>query len=287
MKTKEYALYPGCTSHSTGLEYNLSMHAVFEKLGFEFKEIDDWNCCGGAAASALSNLLGLALPARNIKQTELQDKPLAIPCPGCFNAVMRAKYALENDPEMKKKIEEVVGFEYQGKIEVKSIHEVLFDNFTVDEIKEMVVKPLTGLKVVSYYGCALVRHPDIVKMGDHENPIFFDELVEALGAEPVDWSYKTDCCGADLGMTHKKISENIADKICGGAVETGADCILTACGLCQINLDIKQTGTNARKIPVVYFSELMGIAFDLPKRNKWWSKHIVDVKPLLKEKGLL
>ena len=280
------SFYPGCTAHSTGIEYSLSMHAVLDALGIELLEIDDWNCCGGAAAHCLSQLLGLALPARNIARAQLQDLPLAIPCPGCFNAVKRAQNALSNDPAMRGRLEDVVGFEYKGDLEVKAIHNVVMD-VGLERVKEGVKKPLTGLKVVSYYGCALVRDPKVVQMGDYENPMFLDDIVTILGAEAQDWSYKTDCCGADLAMTHGKIAEDIADRITGMAIEAEADCVMSACGLCQINLDMKQTGENDAMIPVFYFTELMGIAMDLPEREEWWDKHIVDVRPLLKSKDLL
>ena len=277
----EVSYYPGCTSHSTSIEYSKSAQAVFEALDVKLSEIDDWNCCGGASAKSLSNLLGLALPARNIAKAQEKGLPMAVPCTGCFNAEKRAQNALENDPEMKKQLEDVVGFTYKGNVDIKAMHEVLLEMVGIDKIKAAVKKPLTGLKVVSYYGCQLVRHPEIVKMGDYENPTFFDEIVTALGAEALDWSYKTDCCGVDASLTHAKVANDRADKICSMAVEAGANCIISSCGLCQINLDMYQTGKNSSKIPVFYFTELMGIALDLPKRNKWWKNHVVNPVPLL------
>ncbi|MCK5585452.1 CoB--CoM heterodisulfide reductase iron-sulfur subunit B family protein [Candidatus Bipolaricaulota bacterium] len=278
----EYSFYPGCTAHSTGLEYSLSLHAVAHTLGIELKEIDDWNCCGGAAARSVSNLLGLALPARNIAKAQERDLPLAIPCPGCFNATKRAQNALSNDPQMRARLEEIVEFQYEPGLDVKSMHEIFLEPDMLSRLSDSLRKPLNGLKVASYYGCALVRHPDIVQMGDHENPVFLDELASALGAEAVDWSYKTDCCGADLAMTHGKIAAEIADNIVAGAIEAGADCLIASCGLCQVNLDMRQTGKRQKKLPTFYFTELMGVALDLPKRNQWWSMHIVNPKPTLK-----
>jgi len=262
------------------------MRAVLDALGVRLSEIDDWNCCGGAAAHCLSKLLGLALPARNIAKAQARDLPLLIPCPGCFNAVKRAQNALANDPKMKKKLEEIIGFTYKGDLQVKAMHDVVLD-VGLEKITSRVTMPLSGLKVVSYYGCALVRDPKVVQMGDCENPMFLDEIVTALGGEAQDWSYKTDCCGADLAMTHGKIARDIADTITGMAAEAGADCVLSTCGLCQINLDMKQTGDNGDKIPVFYLTELMGIAMDLPERDPWWDKHIVNVRPLLKSRNLL
>lgn len=285
-ETKELAFYPGCTAHSTGLEYSLSLHAVFDALGIKLSEVDDWNCCGGAAAHSMSHLLGLALPARNIAKAQDRDLPLAIPCPGCFNAVRKAQHAMENDPELKAELESVVGFQYRGGLAVKALHEVILDYVGLDELKKCVKRPLSGLRVVSYYGCALVRDPKVVRMGDHENPTFLDAIMAALGAEAVDWSYKVDCCGADLGMTHGKMVVDIVSRIMGMAGEAKADCAATCCGLCQINLDMRQTGEKRSRIPVLYLTELIGIALDLPGRKKWWSKHIVDPGPMLQAKGL-
>ncbi len=282
----EVSYYPGCTAHSTSVEYSMSIKSVCNALGIKLRELDDWNCCGGASAKSLSNLLGLALPARNIAQAQKRDLPLVIPCTGCFNAVKRAQDALENDPVMKEQIEDIVGFTYNGNLSVKAIHEVVLELVGLDRIREVIKKPLTSLKVVSYYGCQLVRNPQVVHMGDYENPMFFDEIVAALGAEALDWSYKTDCCGVDASLTHTEVANDRADKICSMAVEAGADCIITSCGLCQINLDMYQTGEGYRKIPVLYLSELMGIAMDLPNRNVWWGKHIVDPRELLKSRGL-
>ncbi len=283
----EFAFYPGCTAHSTGLEYSLSLHAVADALGIKLREIDDWNCCGGAAARSVSQLLGLALPTRNIAKAQQHDLPLAIPCPGCFNAIKRAQYALSNDPDTRARLEEIVGFRYEGTLAVKAMHEVFLAPEILEGLRASLRRPLFGLKVVSYYGCALVRNPRIVQIGDHENPVFLDNLVTTLGGEALDWSYKTDCCGADLAMTHGKIAIEIADKIVGMAGEAGADCLMTSCGLCQINLDMRQSGTNKRRLPVFYFTELMGIAMDLPRRHQWWGMHIVSPRKLLKSRGLL
>ena len=287
------------------------MHAVCEALGIELTEIDDWNCCGGAAAHCLSTFLGLALPARNVAKAQAHKLPLAVPCPGCFNAVKRAQYALTHDPEMKQRLEEVIGFTYDEDLVVKSMHDLVLDDVGLDTLRSAVKYPLDGLKVASYYGCALVRDPKVVDPAsglknpaaagvdstaakrapgdsrDYENPTFLDDIVTTLGGTAVDWSLKTLCCGADLAMTHGKIAMDLADRITDVAIEAGADCIMSSCGLCQINLDMKQTGGNGTKIPVFYFTELMGIAMDLADRDEWWEKHIVDVHPALRQRSLL
>lgn len=283
----EVSFYPGCTSHSTGIEYTWSLRAVAEALGLELREIEKWNCCGAAAAHSLNRLLGLALPARNIAQAQLIDLPLAVPCAGCFNALKKAEYALTHDAEMRKSLEEVVGFTYDEKLQVKLMHQVIADDIGLDTVKGLVKRPLGALKVACYYGCALVRTPEVTGMGDYENPRFLEEMAEALGAETRDWSYKTDCCGADIAMTHGDIATEIADRITDMAMEADADCAMVSCGLCQINLEMRQSSKGRKRLPVFYFTELMGMAMDLPGREKWWKKHIVDPRPLLKSKGLL
>ncbi|UCF97292.1 MAG: CoB--CoM heterodisulfide reductase iron-sulfur subunit B family protein [Spirochaetaceae bacterium] len=283
----EVSFYPGCTAHSTGVEYSLSLHAVAEELGLELLEIEDWNCCGAAAAHSLSGLLGLALPARNLARAQERDLPLAVPCAGCYNALKRAQAALAGGGDMKEKLEEIVEFEYDEKLVVKLMHQVIMDQIGLEEVKRHIHRPLSGLKVASYYGCALVRSPEVVQMGDHENPLFLDEIVTLLGAEARDWSYKTDCCGADIAMTHSDIAVEIADRITDMALEAGADCAMVSCGLCQINLDMRQSARGRTRLPVFYFTELMGVAMDLPGTNKWWAKHVVDPRPLLKTLDLL
>ncbi len=283
----EVSFYPGCTAHSTGIEYTLSTRAVLDALGVSVTEIDDWNCCGAAAAHSLNRMLGLALPARNIAKAQEHDLPLVVPCPGCFNTLKSAQHALVSDEETRKELETIVGFRYKGGLEIRALYDVILNSIGLDRVRSAVKKSLSGLRVVSYYGCALVRTPEVVGVTEYENPLFLDEIVAALGAQAVEWSYKTDCCGADLGMTHGAPAREIADRITGMAREAGADCVMTSCGLCQINLDMKQTGAGGDRIPVLYFTELMGIAMDLPGREKWWPKHIVGVKPLLKSRDLV
>lgn len=283
----EVSYYPGCTSHSTGKEYSMSLHEVLGALDIQLAEIEDWNCCGAAAAHSLNRKLGLALPARNIAKAQGRTMPLVIPCPGCLGAIKNAQQALSDNPELRRELEEIVDFTYTGDVEVKAVHELIQERPGLDNLGDYVKKPLAGLNVVSYYGCALVRRPQIMKMGDHENPLFLDEIVSSLGGNALDWSYKTECCGADLAMTHGDIAAEITDKIAGMAIEAGADCIMVNCGLCHVNLDMRQTGKAREKIPVFYFTELMGIAMDLSGRNRWWKKHLVNPKALLVEKELV
>jgi heterodisulfide reductase subunit B len=265
------------------MEYGLSTQAVFKTLGVELVEIDDWNCCGAAATHSINHLLSLCLPARNISKAQSsQAGSLVVPCAGCFNMLKRAEHALKNDEAKRKEIEETVGFTYQPSLEILALMDVMLNRIGLEKVQEKLKRPLKGLKAACYYGCALVRHPKVTQLDDPENPQYLDRLIKSLGAEPVEWSYKIDCCGADLALTYGDIVKKLVGKIVAMAKEAGAQCIVTSCGLCQANLEMRQE----IGLPIFYFTELMGVAFEIENRDKWWSKHMISPKGLLKELGL-
>jgi len=280
----KFSYFPGCTDHSTSLEYGKSTREVFKVLNIELLEIDDWNCCGAAATHSINHLLSLCLPARNISKAQaLNAGPLLVPCAGCFNMLKRTENVLKKDETKRKEIEEIVGFKYDPSLEILALMDVMINKIGFEKIRQKVKKPLKGLKTACYYGCALVRHPKITQMDDPENPQYMDRLMKALGANPVEWSYKVDCCGADLALTHSEIVKKLVGRIVSMAEEAGAQCLVTSCGLCQANLEMRQD----RDLPVFYFTELMGIAFDIIDRKNWWGKHIISPNPLLSSMGLI
>lgn len=278
-ESQRYSYFPGCTSHSTAVEYDLSTKAVLKALGVELVEIEDWNCCGAAAVHSMNKLLSLCLPARNIAMAQKRDLELVVPCAGCFNMLKRAEGALKMDPDVRREIENTVGFTYREDLKIRALIDMVVNGIGLGRIEERVQRPLTGMKVACYYGCALVRHPKTTQLDDPENPQYMDQLMAALGATPVDWSYKTDCCGADLALTHGTAVVKLVNKIVGMAQEAGAQCLVCSCGLCQINLEMRQD-VKAFGLPVFYFTELMGVAFGL-KGATWWSKHMISPSALL------
>jgi len=275
----KYSYFPGCTSHSTAVEYDLSTKAVLKALGVELVEIEDWNCCGAAAVHSTNKLLSLCLPARNIAMAQKNDLELVVPCAGCFNMLKRSERALRTDPDSRREIESTVGFTYREDLRIRALIDIVVNGIGFDRIEKRVQKHLTGMKVACYYGCALVRHPKITQLDDPENPQYLDTLMAALGATPVDWSYKTDCCGADLALTHGDVVVKLVNRIVGMAKEAEAECLVCSCGLCQMNLEMRQD-INTLGLPVFYFTELMGVAFGL-KGNDWWAKHVINPSPLL------
>ncbi len=274
-----YSYFPGCTSHSTAVEYDLSTKAVLKALGVELLEIEDWNCCGAAAVHSMNKLLSLCLPARNIAMAQKRDLELVVPCAGCFNMLKRTERTLKTDPEMRGEVESTVGFTYREDLKIRALVDMVVNGIGFGRIEEKVRKPLTGLKVAAYYGCALVRHPKVTQLDDPENPQYLDRLISSLDATPVEWSFKTDCCGADLALTHGDVVVKLVNRIVEMAKEAGAQCLVCSCGLCQINLEMRQD-VDVLGLPVFYFTELMGLAFGL-EGTPWWSKHLINPSTLL------
>jgi len=280
-----YAYYPGCTIGTTAVEFGLSTDAVCQTLGIELLELEDWNCCGASSAHSLDHELSLRLPARNVALAQETGLDIVAPCPACYQHVLAADLRLREDEAWRREMEGMLGFSYRGEGRPRHLLEVLSVPQMLEEIRQRVVRPLAGLRVVSYYGCVLVRPPEITGWDDPEHPVRMDQVVETLGAEAVDWSYKVDCCGASLALSRADVVVTLSTRLAEAAREAGADVIACACGMCQINLDTRQA--QADKVPALYFTELMGLAFGLPGVNKWLSKHAVDPRPVLRERGLL
>jgi len=188
---------------------------------------------------------------------------------------------LKDGGDLARQIESIVGFTYREGLEILALIDVVVNRIGLDKVREKVTKPLDGLKVASYYGCALVRNPKVTQLDDPENPMYLDRLMETLGATSVEWSYKTECCGADLALTHGGTVVEMVTRIVEMAREAGADCITCSCGLCQANLEMRQQ-SDREPFPILYFTELMGVAMDLGGRKKWWKKHLINPEPLLR-----
>jgi heterodisulfide reductase subunit B2 len=280
-----YAFYPGCSLHSTGLEYSLSTRAVFSHLGFGLTELPHWNCCGASSAHALNHDLSLALPARNLALAQSTGQDLVIPCAACFNRMKSTDHTLRTDPETRSEIEELVGFRFTGETSIRPVLAVFYEDYGTQAITEAIVHPLTGLKVVPYYGCLLVRPPEVVQFDDPENPHIMSDLLRAAGAQVKDWSYATDCCGGSLSLSRSDVVQNLVGRLVDRAREAGAEALVTACPLCQVNLEMRQL--SQPKMPVFYFTELLGLALGVSETHKWWKKHLIDPRPLLQSAGLV
>jgi heterodisulfide reductase subunit B2 len=275
----KYSYYPGCSLHATGLEYDHSTRAVFRALGVDLDELEDWNCCGASSGHSLSASAATALPARNIAIAQKTGLDLLVPCAACFNRLKVAEHALKTDAAERQAIEQAVGFEYGGTLRIRNPLDVIANEIGLAQVGKMIKRPLTDMRVVGYYGCLLVRPPEVVQFDDPEHPQLLDGLLDRLGAKPLDWACATTCCGGSLSLTRVKIVNKLVDDLVARAREAGAQAMVTACPLCQMNLEMRQTA--AGKMPVVYFTELMGLAFGLPERAGWWSKHLISPQELV------
>ncbi len=279
----EFSYYPGCSLHATATEYDASTRAVFEALGAALVELEDWVCCGASSAHSASANLAVSLPAVNIALAQEAGKgDLVAPCAACFNRIKAADYALRNDPERRKEIEDAVEFTYTGDVHVRHPLDVVANN--LDSVAAQVKRPLTGLKVVSYYGCLLVRPPKLMEFDNPENPVLMNRILQTLGAEVKNWSYAVDCCGGSASLPRVDIATKLVTDLAVHAREAGAEAIVTACPMCQMNLEMRQS--NQPQVPIFYFTELMGLAFGLPGVGSWLGKHLIEPAAALRAVGL-
>jgi heterodisulfide reductase subunit B len=282
---KDVSYFPGCSLHGTAREYDESIQAVSSLLQIRLHELEDWTCCGASSAHCTDETLALALPVRNLAIAERSDRELLIPCVACYHRFKVAEKEAREHPQS-------LTIPYQGNVFIRYALDFFCEESILEELTKRQVKPLTGLKVVCYYGCLTVRPPKLTCVEDYENPQDMDRLLEMLGAEALPWSYKTDCCGASLMMTRTDLIRKLSQRLLSMALEAEADCIVTGCTMCQANLDTRQrelTRENGEKfnLPVLYFTELMGLALGHGDVRKWLRRHITDPISVLRAKGLM
>ena len=278
--TDGYSYYPGCSLHATGKEFHLSTEAVFAALGAPLYELDGWNCCGASSAHAVSPALTLALPTRNLALAQRAGRDVVMPCAACFNRHKAADRTLRADAEKRAQLERAVGFTYDGAVQVRALLDVVVNDIGLERVRARVTRPLEGLRVAAYYGCLLVRPPDVTAFDDPEHPVTMDRILEALGADARPYAYATECCGGALSLTAPKSAARMVDRLVSRAREAGAATMAVSCPLCQINLEMRQSGS--QKLPIFYITELMGLAFGLPDAEKWWKMHLIDPRPVLR-----
>jgi heterodisulfide reductase subunit B len=288
----KYAYYPGCSLEGSAAEYAHASEAVLEALGVELEEIDDWVCCGATAAHATSHLLSLALPAISCVTAEKQALDILTCCAACHSRLKQTNQQVKEDPKLQAQISEIIEEDYHGRVNVLHITEVLGREVGLEATKNRVRTPLKGLKVACYYGCLMSRMPESLRDDKSEYPMLLDNLMEAVGAEPLDWPYKTECCGAALTLARQKTVIRLCADILQMAKQNRADVIAVACPLCQANLDMYQAEAEKLlgerfSIPVLYFVQLMGLAMDLDPKRVCLDKLIVDPLPILAKKGFI
>jgi heterodisulfide reductase subunit B len=283
------AYYPGCSLHSSAAEYDHTMRDTARALGVDLVEPPGWVCCGSTPAHSCDHLLATVLPMRTLSIVEQMGiDTLTAPCSSCFARLKAASLAVAENDDLAAEVEREIGYAYKGTVAVQHAVDTLMDRAGTDRIAAAVKRPLAGLKVACYYGC-LVTRPGKVTGADHvEYPMQMDYLLRALGAETVDWSYKTDCCGGALTLTQTPLALELTGKILRNARDCGADVVATVCPLCQMNLDARQSQIGLEfRLPALYATQLTVLAFGLDVSAAALSKNLVDPRPVLQSKGLI
>lgn len=287
------AYYPGCSLHSTGIEYDISTRKVCGAMGIELAEVKDWICCGATPAHQCDELMSVALPAKNLVLAQNTDnlKEVCVPCSSCYSRLKFAK-ARMTDENMKKDIEHIIGSEYPQDINVLHVLDVIVEKAGIDTIKEKVVKNLGGIRVACYYGCLMTIPPKVTGKQQFENPTDMESVMEALGAESIDWNMKTFCCGASFALTQTDVVLELTRKVLADADSAGAQVISVGCPLCHANLDGRQQQINEKfntnfKIPIFYFTELVGLALGIEAKDLGIFRHLTEVRDFLEERALV
>ncbi len=283
MAVTKLAYYPGCPSGTHAIEQDISTKALFEKLGIELVEVEDWNCCG--AVEIEDPHLVYALNARNLAIAEKDNLDIATPCSICFYNLERTNRALREDKDLSAKIRGIdPALDYKGTIRARHTLDVIVNEVGLDEISKKIVKKVP-LKVAPYYGCYIGR-PSEIGFDDPDNPDSMDRLIELIGGEVVPFSQmKTKCCGGPLMMTKGDLAFEMTKKILEAAKAKGADCIVTACPLCHMLLDAKQPDIEEKysikiEMPVLYISQLLGLALGIDPKKLGLDKNIVSTKEI-------
>jgi len=284
-----YAFFPGCSMEGTARDYQKSSLAVGQALGLALPEIPGWTCCGSTSAHQTDHLLSIALPAKNLAVAAGQT--VVVGCAACYSRLKIANHEIAADPDTRKAVATVLGKDYDGKTQVLHLLEIMARDVGMRKIAQAVKHPLKDLKVVTYYGCLLARPPEATKFDDPENPTLMDKVMEAAGATVLDWPHKTECCGASYSITDVDIVKRLTREILAMAKAAGADCIVTACGMCQMNLDLRQRDTEKAagesfNLPVFYFTQLLGLAFGISRKDLGLRSLVTSPRKLLAERGI-
>ena len=283
----KYAYYPGCSAHSTARDMHESSLAVARVLGIELAEINGWTCCGATAAHQTDRQIAVSLPAANLVRAREMGLDMVVSCAACYNRSKTANYEILSSPDVRQQVSEVLGKDYDGSVKVRHLVEVLLEDVGIENLQKIFTRSLKDLKVASYYGCYLVRPPEITKFDDPENPTFLDRLVRAMGGESLDWPCKVDCCGGALGLTRTDVVVKLSAAIIEMAEASGADCITVACPMCQSNLDLRQKdmekATGKRfNMPILYITQLIGLCLGVSPKELGVDRLIVAPAAVLK-----
>jgi heterodisulfide reductase subunit B2 len=286
----KYAYYPGCSSHSTARDMHESSIAVAKALDIELAEIDGWTCCGASAAHQTDRALAASLAAANLVLARGMGLDVVVNCAACYNRSKIANYEVANSPAMRESVGKALGQSYDGSVAVRHFVEILVKDMGIQKLRKNFRQSLNGLKVACYYGCYLLRPPEVTQFDDPENPTIMEKLVEAMGGESLEWPGKVDCCGGGLNLTRTEITVQRSAAIIDMAQSAGADCIMVACPMCQTSLDLRQkdiekaTG-KSYNMPIVYVTQLLGLCLGISPKELGFERLMVPPTAVIKAAG--
>jgi heterodisulfide reductase subunit B len=288
-----YKYFPGCCMQCSARPYDMSMNVVAEKFGLTFDELEDWNCCGATETISLSKTTAYALVGRNLAIAAMQEggKQLVASCSSCYQNLKKLDHYMSKYPKVRQITDEVLaagGMSYDpGTLKIRHLFEVVMEDIGLEKIAAAVTHPLSGLRIAAYYGCFLTRPVfDEVPLDDPQYPTSLDKLVEASGATIADFSLKTECCSGHLTQINPQASLELLRRILKNASDGEADMIVTLCPMCQLNLDAFQRDVNAMfgtqfNMPVIYFTQMIGLALGAKPKALGLDKGIIPVAPVL------
>lgn len=268
-----YQYFPGCSLKSSSIEYDSSFRTVARAFDIQLNELDDWNCCGASPAPHhWVEVLGVLLAARNLHIASAGEAPLVAPCAGCYNRLKHAQFKLSHSEELRGKTSEVLGEDVRFQTEILNIVQLLNREITPETLAARSQDRLSGIKLGTYYGCLLVRPAEVIGYDDPRDPRKMEPLLKATGADVPHFALKTECCGSYMGLPRKEIVLRACHRIIEAAVAEEFDALVTACPLCQQNLDMRQEQINyafktSMHLPVLYYSQVIGLALGAPPED--------------------
>ena len=286
----KYAYYPGCSAESTARDMNQSTYAVARALKLDFEEPKGWTCCGATAGHQTDRLLAVSLSAANLTKVQDMKLDMVVNCAACYNRMKVANHEISTHAEVRRDVRDALERDYDGSVKVRHLLEVLLEDVGLPTITKSLKRTLNGLKVACYYGCLLVRPPEILQFDDAENPKSLDRLVTAMGGLSLEWPCKVDCCGGSLSLSRTDVVLRLTESIIDMAVQVGADCIAVSCPMCQINLDVRQQDINKLagknyRMPVIYITQLLGLCLGLRRGELGFEKLMVPAANVFKKNG--
>lgn len=279
----KYSYFPGCSAESTARDLYQSTMNVARALGIEFSEPEGWSCCGSTMAHQVDHDLSISLAAANLAKVKDANLDMVVSCASCYSRMKIANYEIKGSPKTREIVSAAVGKDYDGAVKVRNFIEIIVEDIGVHALKKALKHSLRGLKVASYYGCLMVRPPEITGSDDPENPVYMDRIINAMGGVGLDWPHKVECCGGSLTLTRSDLVIKLSEAIIGMAKDSGAQCIAVACPMCQINLDmrqediLKETGRRYN-MPIFYMTQLMGLCLGVPENALGLDKLIISPK---------